>query len=211
MDMVVGLLAILKSGAAYVPLDPSFPAERLSFMLQDSGLSVLLTQKALQKTLTARQVLVVDDEARAQEPVPFKPVSVGGKEPAYVIYTSGSTGLPKGVCVPHRAVVNFLSTAASAPGLSAADTLLAVTTLSFDIAVLELLLPLTVGARVVIASKERASDGALLLESLKKDGVTAMQATPSTWRLLLAAGWQGGPSFKAICGGEALPPDLGAV
>ena len=130
------------------------------------------------------------------------------EDPAYVIYTSGSTGKPKGVVVPHRAVVNFLVSMAREPGLGAADRLVAVTTLSFDIAVLELLLPLAVGGRVVLASRDQAVDGRALRALLETSGATVMQATPATWRLLLDADWRGGPRFKALVGGEGLPPDL---
>ena len=125
-----------------------------------------------------------------------------------MIYTSGSTGKPKGVVVPHRAVVNFLTSMAHEPGLAADDVLVAVTTLSFDIAVLELQLPLTLGATVVIASREQAVDGRALRTLLEQHRATLMQATPVTWRLLLEAGWQAGKGFKALVGGEGLPKDL---
>jgi amino acid adenylation domain-containing protein len=127
---------------------------------------------------------------------------------AYVLYTSGSTGKPKGVRVPHRAAINFLASMRAEPGLSAGDRLLAVTTLSFDIALLELMLPLSVGAQVILASREQAMDGEALRRLIEAHGVTVMQATPVTWRLLLASGWVGGPAFKALCGGEALSPAL---
>src|SRR4030095_1838818 len=123
---------------------------------------------------------------------------------AYVIYTSGSTGQPKGVEVTHRNLVNFLWAMRAQPGLRTEDLLLAVTTISFDIAGLELSLPLTVGARVLIASAEEARDGVALCRLLERYPVTAMQATPATWRLLLASGWSGRPGFKIVCGGEAL-------
>ena len=125
-----------------------------------------------------------------------------------MIYTSGSTGTPKGVQIPHRAVVNFLTAMAREPGMTAHDTLLAVTTLSFDIAGLELFLPLTVGGRVVIAPRATAIDGWKLSQLLHDSGATIMQATPATWRLLLASGWHGEPHLKILCGGEALPPEL---
>src|SRR5207249_9800284 len=123
---------------------------------------------------------------------------------AYVIYTSGSTGKPKGVQIPHSALVNFLASMQAKPGMNAEDVLLAVTTISFDIAGLELYLPLTVGGRVVIANPEEASDGQQLMRLLEGSGATVMQATPATWRLLLDAGWQGNPRLKILCGGEAL-------
>ncbi len=130
------------------------------------------------------------------------------RTPSYVIYTSGSTGRPKGVMIPHRAVVNFLGSIRRSPGLTARDTLLAITTLSFDIAVLEIFLPLTVGARVVIADRATAADGSRLAAKLAASGATVLQATPAIWRLLLEAGWAGDPRLKALCGGEALPPGL---
>ncbi|NPD24937.1 non-ribosomal peptide synthetase [Corallococcus exiguus] len=208
-DMVVGLLGILEAGAGYVPLDPGFPPERLAFMVEDAQLSLVLTQRALQSTLpsTTAKSLFVEDTTSQADTAPEAP-SVTPEAVAYVIYTSGSTGKPKGVRVPHRAVVNFLGTMQEAPSLSAQDVLLAVTTLSFDIAVLELLLPLTSGAQVVLASRDTASDGALLKAALESNAVTVMQATPSTWRLLLEAGWQPRPGFKALVGGEALPREL---
>jgi amino acid adenylation domain-containing protein len=134
--------------------------------------------------------------------------AAGPEDIAYVIYTSGSTGRPKGVQVPHRAVANFLVGMRREPGLGADDRLLAVTTLSFDIAVLELMLPLSVGAQVVLADRETASDGVALAVLLTTSRATAMQATPSTWRMLLDAGWGGAPGFKALCGGEPLAQDL---
>jgi len=208
-DMVVGLLGILKAGGAYVPLDPAYPIERLSFMVRDSRMTTLVTQARLRAELPldVKDVVLLDHVEPRKDPVPDS----GGaapNDPAYVIYTSGSTGTPKGVLVPHRAVVNFLASVREAPGLSADDVLLAVTTLSFDIAVLELYLPLTVGAKVVIASREVASDGAALLAAVRAQGVTFMQATPSTWRLLLAAGWSAQEPIKVLCGGEPLPVDL---
>ncbi|RKI64731.1 amino acid adenylation domain-containing protein [Corallococcus sp. AB049A] len=208
-DMVVGLLGILEAGAGYVPLDPGFPPERLAFMVEDAKLSLVLTQRALQGTLpsTTAKALFVEDTTSHADTAPEAP-GVTPEAVAYVIYTSGSTGKPKGVRVPHRAVVNFLGTMQEAPSLSAQDVLLAVTTLSFDIAVLELLLPLTTGAQVVLASRDTASDGALLKAALEANAVTTMQATPSTWRLLLEAGWQPRPGFKALVGGEALPREL---
>jgi amino acid adenylation domain-containing protein len=212
--MLVGLLAVLKAGGAYVPLDPAFPEDRLAFMVEDSGMPVVVTDAECERVLPARtgRTLRLDAEAesiaRREDTNLEKPGGAGPEDVAYVIYTSGSTGKPKGVQVPHRAVVNFLASVGREPGLSAGDTLVAVTTLSFDIAVLELLLPLTVGARVVLASRDVASDGAHLLALLTESGATVMQATPSTWRLLLEDRWTGGPGFKVICGGEALPPDL---
>jgi amino acid adenylation domain-containing protein len=214
-DMLAAVLGILKAGAAYVPLDPSFPADRLRFMADDAQLAVLVSTTALAGSfgLPRERQLLLDADAKfvASAPdtrLPIDAYTAQPGDPAYVIYTSGSTGKPKGVVVPHRAVVNFLTSMAREPGLTADDVLVAVTTLSFDIAVLELQLPLTLGATVVIASRDEAIDGHALSALLEQHGATVMQATPVTWRLLLEAGWAGRTSFKALVGGEALPKDL---
>ncbi|MEA2558558.1 MAG: hypothetical protein QOH06_62 [Acidobacteriota bacterium] len=187
IETVVGLLGILKAGGLYVPLDPSFPQERLDGMIEDSGV---------------RFVLSPERHAGTEAPaVPALPESL-----AYTIFTSGSTGRPKGVQVPHRALASFL--ASMAERLREDDVLLAVTTLSFDIAALEILLPLTVGARVVLASREVAADGALLAVEIERSGATVLQATPSTWQMLIESGWSGSPGLTAFCGGEALPREL---
>lgn len=215
-DMLAAVLGILKAGAAYVPLDPMFPQERLRFMDEDAELALLVSASALVDLFDLpreRQLLLDTDAAilAAQPDQRLTPDATRDARPedaAYMIYTSGSTGKPKGVVVPHRAVVNFLTSMARAPGLTADDVLVAVTTLSFDIAVLELQLPLTLGATVVIASREQAVDGRALRTLLEQHRATIMQATPVTWRLLLEAGWQAGKGFKALVGGEGLPKDL---
>jgi amino acid adenylation domain-containing protein len=212
--MLVAMLAVLKAGAAYVPLDPAFPPARVAFMAQDARLAALLTVEKLAGTLpTGAPSLLLDRDAHvidgeSPEPLPPDSDAASPGDAAYVIYTSGSTGRPKGVQVPHRAVVNFLTTMAREPGLSERDVMVAVTTLSFDIAVLELYLPLTVGAKVVVASRETASDGAALLALLRRHRATVMQATPATWRILVDAGWSRDDQLKVLCGGEALPLDL---
>ena len=212
VEMVVGLLGILKAGGAYVPLDPAYPEERLAFMLEDARLKVLLTQAHLEATLpqTTAQVVCLDraGERLSQAPEDNPGSGVSPANLAYVIYTSGSTGRPKGVQIAHRSLVNFFHSIRQRPGLTRQDILLAVTTLSFDIAALELYLPLVVGAQLGLVSREVAADGVQLGESLKRAGATVMQATPATWRLLLAAGWKGRRGLKILCGGEALPREL---
>ncbi|MFC5568916.1 amino acid adenylation domain-containing protein [Lysobacter yangpyeongensis] len=214
-DMLAGLLGILKAGAGYVPLDPQFPSERLAYMAADAGLAMLLTtaEYAPRFDLRGRPMLLLDEHATQLEAAPASRLeadagSAQPEDPAYVIYTSGSTGRPKGVVVPHRAVSNFLTSMQREPGLDASDRLLAITTLSFDIAVLELLLPLSVGAQIVLADRETVGDGVALLALLENSRATVMQGTPSSWRLLLDAGWAGSPGFKALCGGEPMAPDL---
>ncbi|HWW76183.1 MAG TPA: amino acid adenylation domain-containing protein, partial [Pyrinomonadaceae bacterium] len=211
--MVEALLGILKAGGAYVPLDPSYPRERLSFMLADARPAVVLTEESLREVLGEcdAEVVCLDTDWEERIGIFSKETpenKVTGENLAYVIYTSGSTGRPKGVQIPHRALVNFLSAMRSEPGLLSEDVLLAVTTLSFDIAALELYLPLLSGARVVLASRETAVDGVRLAEAIETCGVTVMQATPATWRLLLESGWEGSARLKMLCGGEALGGEL---
>ena len=200
LDMVVGLLGILKAGGAYLPLDPSYPPERLAFMLEDAQASVVLTQHAVMDALPRHQAQVIcldtDWERIAVESEEAPVSDVASDNLAYVIYTSGSTGKPKGVQIPHRAVVNFLQAMRRQPGMTAHDTLLAVTTLSFDIAGLELFLPLIVGGRVVLVSRAVAADGRQLSQQLAETDATVMQATPATWRILLEAGWQGSDRLR---------------
>jgi len=213
VEMIVGLLAILKAGGAYVPLDASYPAERLAYLMGDAGLSLLLTQASLQEQLpetAARRVVVEQEqEAIARQSGDNLGRRAESQNLAYVIYTSGSTGKPKGVAIEHRAVVNFLTTMQQEPGIQAGDKLLAVTTLSFDIAGLELWLPLMVGAEVALASREQARDGQQLAELIKQRAATLMQATPSSWRMLLESGWEGSAELKVLCGGEELSRELG--
>lgn len=213
--MLASMLGVLKAGAAYVPLDPSYPADRIAHMVDDAGLALLISEPAYATLFNwpAASCLLLHDsgapiEAVAPGALPAPQAAVPAESPAYVIYTSGSTGKPKGVVVPHRAVVNFLTSMARQPGLDGDDTLLAVTTLSFDIAVTELLLPLTVGARIVLATRDDAIDPLRLRELIETQRANVMQATPSTWRMLVDADWRGGPGFKALCGGEPLGADL---
>ncbi len=211
IDMVVAVLGVLEAGGAYLPLDPAFPPERLALMLEDSKAAVLLTERPVAESLppsgATRVLLDVERDALSREPEWTSPETVDGERAAYLIYTSGSTGRPKGVVVPHRALANFLETMAREPGIAASDVLLSVTTLSFDIAGLELFLPLTVGARVELVRRETAADGARLAGSLGRSGATLLQATPATWRLLVEAGWKG-DGVTILCGGEALTGDL---
>ncbi len=213
IDMVVGVLGILKTGGAYVPLDPSFPQIRLSQMVEDSRMGVLLTHRKLDQQLQKVPPTIVRlDEDWAE----IKSASTGAaglphpgsQDRAYVLYTSGSTGKPKGVEISHSAVVNFLLSMQREPGFRPGDTLLAVTTLSFDIAGLEIYLPLITGGRVVIASREDTHDPVRLMTQMRACGCTVMQATPATWRALIQAGWTGSPNLKVLCGGEAFPRDL---
>jgi amino acid adenylation domain-containing protein len=212
LDMLVGMLAILIAGAGYLPIDPEYPKERIEFIMQDARVPVLLTQSSLAATTgnTSARLVAVDGERDAIAAESAAPLSIHSKpnDVAYMIYTSGSTGKPKGVEVPHQALVNLLASMAKVPGIGSQDVLLAVTTLCFDISAMEIFLPLTVGARLVIARREVAGDPLLLKQRLLTSGATIMQATPVTWRILLEAGWDGAPLKKIFCGGEALPREL---
>jgi len=210
IDMVISMLAVLKAGGAYVPLDPNYPARRIHSMIENSGMALILTNSQLKPGLPAQtQQLLVDELSTHVQPDEHPIHKVTPDDLAYVIYTSGSTGQPKGVQIHHRAVVNFLASMAQSPGLQEDDTLLAVKTLSFDIAVLEIFLPLSKGATVALASIEEATDGHLLQKLIKKNSATVMQATPATWQMLLTADWPGLPEkLKILCGGEALPTSL---
>jgi amino acid adenylation domain-containing protein len=212
LEMLVGLLGILKAGSAYVPLDPAYPQERLALMLEDAQVQVLLTQNKLVNNLPTHdaQIICLDTDWQniTNQILNSQPPILNSSNLAYVIYTSGSTGKPKGVQITHASVVNFLQSMQYQPGLTASDTLLAVTSISFDIAALELYLPLICGARLILLSREVAMDGEQLSQYLTHTGATVMQATPATWRMLLASGWVGSSQLKILCGGEALACDL---
>jgi amino acid adenylation domain-containing protein len=211
-DLVIAPLAVWKAGGAYLPLDPEFPSERLAFMLEDSAAQVLVTQNHLLRRLpsTVPATICVDGDLASLEYDGTKApaTSASADDLAYLLYTSGSTGKPKGVEIGHRALANFLSSMQREPGMTPSDRLLAVTTFSFDIAGLELYLPLVSGAQVVIAPRATVVDGAALTEMLSDSGITVMQATPATWRLLFESGWKETPGLKILCGGEALTASL---
>ncbi|MGH8028001.1 MAG: amino acid adenylation domain-containing protein, partial [Pseudoxanthomonas sp.] len=209
IELLPSILGTWLAGASYVPLDPAFPPERLAYMAGDAGLRRVLSTRAVSERFQAgiamATLIKLEEIGSGSGSLP----ALGSAEDdAYVIYTSGSTGQPKGVCVPHRTVVNFLESMRVTPGLDSNTLLAAVTTLSFDIAVLELLLPLVVGGQVLLVEREQAIDGRALRALLEGHRVNTMQATPMTWRLLLEAGWEGGPHWKALCGGEPMPPEI---
>lgn len=219
---LAGYLATLMTGAAYLPLDPAYPADRIAMVLEDSGASVVLAAPRLAERLpphTARVVLLPSSVRPpagppvVRKPVPPGPSGPGAREaprpedPAYVLYTSGSTGRPKGVVVPHRALASFLLAMRDLLASDASDVWLSVTTPSFDISCLEMYLPLVTGGRLVVAGPGLARDGAALAALIDRSGVTHVQLTPSGWRVLLDAGFSG-RSRTALAGGEALAPAL---
>ena len=210
-DLVATLLAVLKTGAAYVPLDPRFPVARLRRMIAHSGMRLVFTdaetQAAIEPALTGMPQAVVEDAHgwRAMDTAHRMP---SGDDTAYVMYTSASTGEPKGVVITHRSVINLLSSMARRLEPTAADAWLAVTTVSFDISVLEIFLPLVSGFRLVLADDETSRDGRLIADAIAREQITLLQMTPAGWRLLLESGWTGTPALKMVCGGEALPIEL---
>ncbi|WP_293374350.1 non-ribosomal peptide synthetase, partial [Nevskia sp.] len=210
--MLAALLGVLKAGRAYIPLDPTHPTARLKHILGEAKISALITDDPTAIGSIDNGAPVIEfarDAAAIASASAAKPiVATNAESIAYTIYTSGSTGLPKGVEVSHRAVVNLLMAMARQPGLGHDDVLFAVTTISFDIAALELFLPLIVGAEVVIAEREELADGFRLLAHMQTAKATVMQATPATWRILLEADFKPAAGFRMLCGGEALPREL---
>ncbi|MCJ8278837.1 MAG: amino acid adenylation domain-containing protein, partial [Rivularia sp. ALOHA_DT_140] len=209
--MLIGLLGILKTSGTYIPLDPAFPQERLQFMVEDSGVDFLIIDsgETFYKTSlhnNLNNLINIDNnwELITQQSSENLAIQITPENLAYIIYTSGSTGKPKGVKIAHKSLVNCLESMQQKPGISENDVLLSVTTLSFDIAALELYLPLISGATLIIISREIATDGIILTQNIEQNQVTIMQATPATWRLLLTAGWKGNQQLKILCGGEAL-------
>jgi amino acid adenylation domain-containing protein len=207
-DMLAAVLAVMIAGGAYVPLDARHPAERTQMILDDCGAAFILTDGKLPLGTSAK-VLSLEALAANTNAV-FEPIACATDSLAYVIYTSGSTGKPKGVAIEHGALINLLRSMQRQPGLSASDTLVAITTLAFDIAALELFLPLLTGARLVIATEEQVAQPSLLLTLLKESSATVLQATPGAWRSLIEAGWNSRLPLRVFCGGEALSQDLAA-
>ncbi len=213
-ELVICLVAIMKTGAAYIPVDPTYPKKRIEHVLADASAKFLLTSSLYKDHFTSENIqeILLDDiaEQASKCPVADATVVVKGSDLAYIIYTSGSTGKPKGISIEHHSLTNFLLSMQKAPGITSSDKLLAVTTISFDISGLELYLPLISGAELLLTDTETSRDGKELLNLLRSENVSIMQATPSTWRMMLEMDWNEQLNFKALCGGEALPKDLAA-
>ena len=212
-DMVVSVLGILKAGCCYLPMDPSFPDDRIRYMYEDSGAKVLITQSSLKdkfRKFSRTSVILTDtDKEKISKSSTERPaLKTDQQSLAYIIYTSGSTGVPKGVKVPHRGVVNLIESMSKDPGIKEDDNLLAVVTLSFDMSVYELFVTLSKGATLVVATSEDTTDGQALTELIEKHNITMLQATPSLWNILLSGGWKGKKDLRGFCGGEALTKNL---
>ena len=210
VDLIVALLAIMKAGAAYVPLDPEFPNDRIALLIEDSDLGILVAEQTIRDRLPGYRGRIVsfDSSILSQYRSTNSPATVAPQHTAYVIYTSGSTGRPKGVLVSRGALLNLLWSMRTWFDLQPTDVFLGVTTISFDICGVDIWLPLLIGAHLILADRRTATDGRLLQNELQGSGVTFMQATPVTWKLLVSAEWQGKPDLKAICTGEAMPREL---
>lgn len=211
-EAVICMLGILKAGGAYLPIDPTHPADRIAYIAEDAKVEMILSNSRLMERFPewAAKAVCIDKAwttIAEEDDGPVK-VNVDGDNLAYVMYTSGSTGKPKGVEVPRRAVNNFICSLSQYPGINRHERLLSLTTLSFDISVLEIFLPLYAGASVVIADQQSVLDGNRLAAMMEQFEVTFMQATPATWFMLMEAGWQGNKRLKALCGGEAMPREL---
>jgi amino acid adenylation domain-containing protein len=210
LEIAEALLGVLKAGGVYVPINTSFPADRIKFILEDANVHIVLTNvdtvplgetKVHIVNLNNHKLSTISDYSNLQN-------FITSDNLAYIIYTSGSTGQPKGVMVQHSALVNFLWSMHARPGINKDDVLLSVTSISFDIVALELFLPLITGATVVIAGKEITSNPIFIGQAIKKHQVSMMQATPATWQIFVDSGWSGNPGLKALCGGDELPRKL---
>ena len=209
LDLPVSLIAIWKAGGSYLPLDITLPPRRLAHMLEETGVQVIIAHQDLATKLPMHRAKVIAPDASIDSTENgYEKVTPTSEQCAYILYTSGSTGKPKGVEVCHRSVVNLLSSMRHNPGFSQHDVLVAVTPISFDIAGLELFLPLITGGRVVLASSGTAVDGFKLARLIEQSQATVLQATPATWQILIESGWQGAPGLKAFCGGDVLPRKL---
>lgn len=212
IETVLSVLAILKLGAAYLPLDPFHPAERNNYIIKNSGIEFLLIQRNFLNKIDIGDIhfCCIDEEWDSISKKNSEPIITDDIDErlAYVIYTSGSTGKPKGIEIGEKSVVSLLESIRILPGIDRGDRLLSVTTLSFDISVLELFLPLTVGASLILANRESVLDGVKMAKLIEAEDITIMQATPVTWNILLEAGWRGKENMKILCGGEALTSQL---
>jgi len=208
VGLAVALWGIMKAGATYLPMDPNLPTERWKWIIDDSQATIILTESSIVSQLPESSATILLLDAIKTIPQQQIVISPHTLDFAYIIYTSGSTGRPKGVQIQHQSLLNFLLSFQEKLQLTPTDTLVAVTTISFDIAGLEILLPLISGAKLVIANRETTQDGFKLAELLQRSQATIMQATPTTWQLLLTTDWQPKNPFSAICGGEAIPQEL---
>ena len=213
IDMLIGLLGIMKTGAAFVPIDPDYPEDRIKFMLDDTAATIVLTNAQSRSKISVNEkvkVIELDtDQFKIEaQPISNPEVSIQPQNLAYLIYTSGSTGKPKGVMIEHKSLINLLQSISNEVQFTSTCSFFAVTTYSFDISYLELFLPIINGGKLIIASKEVTNDGYKLEEKISLHLPTHMQGTPSTWQLLIDAGWENKEAIKILVGGEAVKESL---
>ncbi len=217
VDTIIAMLGVLKAGGAYLPLDPDFPLQRIEYMIAHSRTEAIITKESLKETLlnsiqlpSNLNLICIDSEkdTLVKESTSNPPDKGTITDLAYLLYTSGSTGKPKGVQITNTSLVNFLFSMKKEPGINETDILLSVTTTSFDISGLEIYLPLISGATTFIAPRECVLDPFALINIVNNSGITIMQATPSTWKMMLEAGWKSANQLKILCGGEALTAKL---
>lgn len=214
VDLLLALLAVLKSGAYYVPLDPHNPLNRLRGILEECSPAAFLSDTGTAATLKDKlgldslPILCVDQQLSEEDAFRSLPATIDPHDLAYTIYTSGTTGKPKGVRVRHRALTNLVCSMWRQPGISESDRTLAVAPISFDIATMDMFLPICSGGTVVIANRQDAADPYRLALLIKEHDITCLQATPATWRMLVSSGWKGKRDLKMISGGEALSREL---
>ncbi len=212
VDMMIALMACMKIGAIYVPLDPINPTSRLKVILDDAKADFLITKEALLGTLPSdfNNIICLDrDEVKIRGCSTsnlFKKINTDHL--VYVNYTSGSSGKPKGVLIPHYAVVDHHLAIIKALDLNPNETIFSVASIAFDPSVQDFFMPLMIGAQVYIASEEEKTNGFELKAALEKVKPTLMQATPSSWRMLLMANWEGNEELTILCGGEGLSKEL---
>jgi len=210
-DMLIAMLAIMRSGASYLPIDPEYPESFIAFMLEDSSASLMLTSRKYANRFhgSTKELYMEDCRKKLPDYSEEDPNTViEGNTLAYTLYTSGSTGRPKGVQIEHHSLLNFLVSMQQLLGIRSMDRLLAVTTVCFDISGLELYLPLVAGAVLILTDSATAKDARLLLDMVRNENISMMQATPSTWKLMLDAGWDTPLPLKIMCGGEAMTKPL---
>ena len=210
IDLLIAPLAILKAGGAYLPLDPDHPDDHIGPIVESARLEILIGRPELAGRLPnfRGKLVLLDWDVLEQYPKTNQPVPVSGNDLAYVIYTSGSTGQPKGVMIPRRALNNLLWSMRDWFQFGPRDVLLALTTIAFDIAGVDLWLPLLAGACVLMVDRGTTMDARLLQDAIQRESVTFLQCTPASWKLLIDSAWLGQPGLQAVCTGEAMPKDL---
>jgi amino acid adenylation domain-containing protein len=212
IDVVIAMLAVLKTGASYVPLDSAYPFQRIQYIVQDARIAMVLSHSTLIREIEGSVAAIYCLDSLHSETKSLSggniDLSISASNRMYILYTSGSTGSPKGVQISHAAMDNFLKSMLKKPGARINDRVAFITTICFDISGLEIFLPLAAGAGIIIVPESISSDGLALSQFIAEQDISLMQATPATWQMLLITGWQGKSDMRILCGGEAMPTEL---